>query len=158
MYTVKKVSLFNIPRLSEVSHILYLCGKDMADKYDLHHWDNSKFKTFLITVYCALKNKMYLVFDEKAPIATFQTKVIEDMLHFEKLAVSPEFSGKGVGSFCLERMEKIGKEKGCDKIGMEVYAPSRHAIEFYEHKGYKTVGEARTLKYSEYKMEKEIDI
>ena len=158
MYKVKNVGLFNIPRLAKVSHILYLCGKDMAKKYDLHHWDNSKFKTFLITVYCALKNHVYLVYDENTSIATFQIKVIEDTLHFEKLAVSPESSGKGIGSFCLESMERIGKEKGCTKIGMEVYAPSRHAIEFYEHKGYKTVGEAKTLKYSEYKMEKEIEI
>ncbi len=156
MYTVKKITFRNIFNVLKVSKILYLCGKDMAEKYDLHHWDNSKFKTLVIVGLCVLKNRIYLVFDEKNALATFQVRKCGDLLHFEKLAVSPEASGKGIGSFCLEYMEKMGKESGCRRIGMEVYSPSQHAIDFYINRGYKIIGETNTLKYTEIKMEKEV--
>lgn len=154
MYKVKKISLLNFLGQLKVNDILFDCGKDMAIKFDLHHWDNSHFKNFLIVAMCELKNTVYLVTDNEKPIATFQTKKIGKTMRFEKLASSPKNSGKGVGSFCMKEIENIAKKSGCEKVCMEVYSSSQHALDFYLHRGYKVCGETKTLKYSEVKMEK----
>lgn len=65
MYSVRKLSRCNIAKLKTVSDILYECGKDMAKKYDLHHWNNSHIKNYVIVALCALKNDIYLVYNEK---------------------------------------------------------------------------------------------
>ena len=48
MYTLKKIEKLNISGVHKVASILNACGKDMALKYDLHHWDNPYLKSFLI--------------------------------------------------------------------------------------------------------------
>ena len=55
MYSVRKLKKYDAAGLIKVSDILYKCGKDMAEKYGLHHWDNSKLKnTAVVAQYPAL--------------------------------------------------------------------------------------------------------
>lgn len=156
MYSIKKIKLWNISELLKVVDILYKCGKDMAEKYNLHHWDNSRFKNFIIVVLCVLKNNIYLVFDNEKAVATFQTRKVNQSYLFQKLATLPEFSGSGIGSFCINEIEKMGKNENCNEIICEVYDKSDHAKAFYEHKGYFVYGSTETLKYKELKLKKEL--
>lgn len=156
MYQVIKLSKCNIVRLKKVSDILYECGKDMAKKYDLHHWDNSHIKNHIIVALCAMKNDIYLVYNEKTPVATFQTSKREKSLLFQKLATSPTFSGGGIGSYCMTEIERLAKEQGCSEVICEVYDKSGHAKSFYEHRGYTIYGATETLKYKELKFRKEL--
>lgn len=156
-YRIRKVSFLNISAMLTISGILYDCGKDMANNYGLHHWENGKRKSFLVAIYSSLRSSTYLVEDNnKNCVATFQTKKIEDSLHFGKLATRPEYSGKGIGSFCMNAIEQQARKSGCKKVCMEVYDKSRHALDFYIRKGYEQCGEVKTLKYSEIKMQKGI--
>lgn len=156
MYILKKVGKLDFPKLNAVARILNACGKDMANKYDLHHWDNPFIKSLIIVGLCDLKNEIYLLYDENKPVATFMTKCIGNDLHFEKLGTLPSESGKGIGSYCMNKIEEMAKDSGCRKVVMEVYEPSKHALAFYEHKGYTAVGMTDTLKYKEVKIEKRI--
>ncbi len=156
MYTVCKVRIWNLAELIKVSNILYWCGRDMATKYDLHHWDNSHFKNWFVVVLCALKNRIYLVYDKKIPIATFQTRKINQSFLLQKLATLPERAGLGIGSFCLNEIENLGKKNGCQEIICDVYDKSEQARRFYENRGYRVYGVAETLKYKEFKMKKEL--
>ncbi len=156
MYSLKRVRSLDIPKLVAAARLLYACGKDMARKYGLHHWDNPLIKTLVIVGLCDLKNNIYLVYDETKPVATFMTKCRGEDFHFEKLGTLPSEAGKGIGSYCMEKIEALAKESGCRKVVMEVYEPSQHAISFYEHKGYIAIGVTETLKYKELKMEKSI--
>lgn len=156
-YESKVVSFIHPKRIIETAKILYLCGKDMAVKNDLHHWDNSKIKTLAVVLYGLLRNKTYLVFDEKEAIATFSIKKQNKELHFNKLATVPECVGKGVGTWCMNRIEQIAKDEGCSSVSMEVYDRSHHAKEFYLHRGYVVCGEVKTRKYTEYKMLKDLE-
>lgn len=156
MYSIKKVNFWNISELFKVSDILYKCGKDMATKYNLHHWDNSRVKNLIIVALCVLKNDIFLVYNDKEAVATFQTRKVQESYLFQKLATLPEFSGSGIGSFCLNEIEKQGKNKKCSEIICEVYDKSEHAKAFYEHKGYITYGTTETLKYKELKFKKEL--
>ena len=141
-----------------VAQILYACGKDMGRKYDLHHWDNPWIKTIIIVVLSSLKNKVFVVEDNSKAVATYQTDVAHDTLYFEKLAVLPSESGKGIGSLCMRQIEEEARTKRCAKVQMDVYSKSTHAIGFYENHGYKNVGVNKTLKYDVICMEKEFII
>lgn len=154
MYTVRKISILNLLGQFKVNNILFDCGKDMAMKYNLHHWENSHFKNFIIVMLCELKNTVYLVEDKGHPIATFQIKILDKTIHFEKLACSPQYAGKGIGSYCIGYIEELAVKTKCNKVCMEVYSPSQHALDFYIHRGYKICGKTETRKYSELKMEK----
>ena len=89
-------------------------------------------------------------------IATFQTKTQNDALHFSKLAVLPSSSSRGVGSCCIGEIEAMAKTCGLSKLKCEVYDKSLHAYAFYEKRGFVTVGELNTLKYSEFILEKRL--
>ena len=154
MYEIKEIGLFNILGQLKVNHILFECGKDMAKRHNLHHWDNSHFKNFIIVVLCELKNKVYLLEEDGKPTATFQIKRVGDVMRFEKLACSPKYSRKGIGSYCMGVIEAFAKDSNCKKVCMEVYSQSQHALDFYIHRGYEAFGETKTMKYSEVKMEK----
>ena len=156
MYSIIRLNLWNILKLNKAVSILHKCGKDMAKRYDLHHWDNSYLKNWLIIIICALKNKIYLVTDGKSYVATFQTKKRKEMLCFQKLATDPSFSGKGVGSFCLSQIELMAAESGCTEVVCDVYDKSAHAIQFYENRGYHVYGTCETIKYKELKMKKKL--
>lgn len=136
-----------------VTNILYACGKDMAKKYDIHHWDNPWVKTLLIIVLCLRKNRVFVVKGKKIA-ATYQTRKTEDGLYFEKLAVKPEESGKGIGSFCLNQIEAEARKSGCVKVHADVYSKSQHAIQFYQRHGYTQAGRDKTLKYEVVCLEK----
>lgn len=156
MYSTVKLKKSDIAGLFKVSGILYKCGKDMAEKYNLRHWDNSNIKNLIILALCCLKNDIYIVYDEKTPVATFQTRKEEQSFLFQKLATSPEFSGGGAGTYCLTEIERLGKECGCKEVICEVYDKSEHAKSFYEHRGYTVYGAKETLKYNELKLRKEL--
>ncbi len=156
MYSVCKIKIWNIVGLIKVSNILYKCGKDMSAKYDLHHWDNSHFKNWIIVLICAMKNNIYLVYDKKKPVATFQTRKVNLSYLFQKLATLPEFAGRGIGTFCLNEIEKMGKSLNCEEIICEVYDKGEHAKLFYEHKGYIVYETTDTLKYKELKLRKKL--
>ena len=157
MYSARRVKIWNVAGLLKVSNILYKCGKDMAVQYGLHHWDNSHVKNWIIVVLCALKNQIYLVYDDKIAIATYQTRKIEQSYLFQKLATAPEFSGGGIGTFCLNQIELQARSVGCIETICEVYAESKHAKAFYQHRGYCVYGETNTLKYKELRLKKQLE-
>ena len=156
-YLVNKVSKINIFQLNKVRYILHLAGKDMSAKYGLNHWNNSFFKDCIIIILCCLKNEIYIVRNqENVIVATFQIHLINEDLCFEKLATHPLLLGKGIGSFCINEIETIAKNKKCKNVICEVFDKSQHAIDFYQNKGYSIYDTIDTLKYKEYKMKKEL--
>ena len=138
------------------TNILNACGKDMAKRYDIHHWDNPWIKTFFIVLICLAKNNVYVVEDRRI-VATYQTKKKGSILYFEKLAVMPEMSSKGIGSFCLRQIETEARENDCKKVQMDVYSKSQHAIQFYQNHRYSIIRENKTLKYEIVCLEKVLE-
>ncbi len=156
-YGIVRVGFFNPGYILRIADILYLCGKDMAEKYGLHHWDNSKFKTLLIVGLGLVKNRVYAVNDKNGTtVATFRTKRSGDSLHFGKLATRPDMSGRGIGSFCIGEIERFAVESGCRQVSMEVCSSSGNALGFYLNRGYTVSGDGKTLKYPVKKLSKRL--
>lgn len=156
MFTVCKIKKYDIVKLMKISKILYDCGKDMAQKNNLHHWNVSRLKMFLIVMLYNLDNDTYLVYDGKILKATFQVKQSDNVLAFQKLATAPQYSGGGLGTFCLQEIERIAEKRGCKEIICDVYDKNVNVKEFYEKRGYYVYDTGATRNYTILKLKKEI--
>lgn len=157
--TTKYISPFNLKQIFRVVSIWRNCGKDMATKYGIHHWDNGWIKSFMIFVIQLLKGfKTYVVCDNADTLATFQIRQSYHQLNFSKFAVNPKLNGKGIGSYCIEVMSRMALESQCNILTCEVYDKSRHALEFYLHRGFCISGEIHTIKYTEIVLTKSLTI
>lgn len=156
MKRTERVHWYSVIKICSVATILNECGRDMGKKLNLHHWDNPYLKSLFIVILCIMKNEVYIVSDGKKNIATFQVKEEKGVLRFEKLGVRPTAAGEGYGSYCIYLIENIAKKKLLKKVKMEVYDKSKHAIRFYERRGYKKISIDETLKYTELVMEKDL--
>ena len=59
-----------------------------------------------------------------------------------KLYVLQNFNGLGIGSKLIELVEEAVKRNGYHEIWFWVWKPNERAIRFYEHVGYRSIGEA----------------
>jgi len=75
---------------------------------------------------------------------TVSTKLnSNDELYFMSMAVSPAYSGLGIGTALLNAIENEAQEKRCSSIILETYAPLIDAIRLYEKNGYRRTGNQR---------------
>lgn len=56
------------------------------------------------------------------------------------LASAPRARGRGVGAALLDAAEAAARERGADRIGLEVRTDNNGAISFYEKHGYHRLG------------------
>lgn len=157
----RTISLFEFSQIWKISKILSVCGKDMFLNQGLSHWKNSLFKTFLIVIYSKLKDGSALVGifnDSGEMIATYMYNVSNSMLHFTKFAVHPKYAGQGVGSSCIKLMEDECRRLNLKALSCEVFDKSNHAITFYKNKGFSPIGKTSTLKYTEIRLTKPINV
>lgn len=137
--------------------ILRLCGLDMQERLGLNHW---------VPAYPLEKlrrdaevRQVYAVLHAKQVIATFtlgtalpasyaKIPAILQLwdtpqpraLYVNHLALLPVFQGCGLGRQCMQTIERMAAEQGCDAIRLDAY--SRHAglQIFYSKQGYRSVG------------------
>jgi len=58
-----------------------------------------------------------------------------------RLAVHPEWQGKGIGKQLLQHAEALAKSKGCTGIRLDAYSDNSNAIRMYERAGYTPIGQ-----------------
>lgn len=143
-------------------HSLLHAANEMMKQEGLYHWD-PLYPLDAIKADTANK-RVYLVTLHDEPVATYTLAVesgqawtntcTKNAIYLSKLAVLPSCSGHGVGRWCLERIEEVAANQGYDTIRLDVYDKSCRAIRFYQHKGFRVVGSARTRRFTVLKMEK----
>ncbi|MDP3277556.1 MAG: GNAT family N-acetyltransferase [Deltaproteobacteria bacterium] len=52
-------------------------------------------------------------------------------LYVEELAVSPDYQGRGIGSFIIEQLEHLARLRGCTHLVLEVAENNKNALQFY---------------------------
>ena len=154
MADIRKLGRFDAIGLMRASAILYACGRDMAGRWGLRHWDHSRLITFAITLRASLQHEVYLAEEGGRALATFQTRREGEWLNLSKLATRPGNDGRGLGSLCMAYAEQKALREGLKGVTLEVYDKSSHAIAFYTHRGYETAGTQMTRKYTVLKMKK----
>ena len=53
-----------------------------------------------------------------------------------ELIVSKDIRSKGIGHKLMDKLESYFKDKGCEYIGIDVFAYNKNAINFYAREGY----------------------
>ncbi len=56
------------------------------------------------------------------------------------IVIDPTFQGRGLGSKLLQACEAVARQRGCDRVSLEVRADNRRAIGMYERHGYRMKG------------------
>ena len=144
----------NEEEISSVYSILRACGEDMFSRLGLEHWKNP------YPVESIRKNaeerEVYLIKNGSDEVGTLQLYEENGKLVIAKLAVHPEFSGRGIGSFAMSFFEKRAIELGINTLYLDVYDKSEHAVKFYLNHGFEIKGTAPTRRFSVYLMEKKI--
>lgn len=76
--------------------------------------------------------------------------------YISNIAIYPEYRGLGIGSYLLSFIKNIAKEKGCNKLVLEVEKENLRAINVYKKFGFKIEREIilnlKDKKFSFYRM------
>jgi GNAT superfamily N-acetyltransferase len=65
----------------------------------------------------------------------FSTYTGKPGIYLEDLFVDPEYRRRGVGKALLKYLERLGRERGCDRLQWSVLKWNESAIRFYKSRG-----------------------
>ena len=74
-------------------------------------------------------------------ILNWKTNINNESLTVHRLAVCPNFQGKGIASLLMDFAETQGKENGFKSLVLDTFSENKKNIRFYEKRGYKKVGQ-----------------
>lgn len=143
--------------VESVHEILRLCGLDMQQHLGLSHWvppyPLEKLRQD------AEKRQVYAVVHAKQEIATFtlgtalpmsyqKIPAILEMwnnprpraLYINHLAILPSFQGRGLGRRCMQAIEDMATDQGCDVLRLDAYSKHTGLQSFYPKLGFRNVG------------------
>lgn len=70
-----------------------------------------------------------------------------EVCHLGMLTISPKLQAKGLGKTLLAEAERFAKEKGAERIRMNVIHLRESLIAWYERRGYRRTGEESPFPY-----------
>lgn len=152
--TIQKV----MPERVDALHaILEQCGLDMQIKFGLHHWIPA-YPLERLREDAQVKS-VYAVYDPDRIIATFTigtqapyyytASLWQDpdakALYVNHLAVLPAYQGKGIGTWCMQNVERLALTDGCSAVRLDAYDKHTTLHEFYRRLGYQERGAAHVV-------------
>lgn len=150
---ISEVTVSEIPALHQ---ILVECGLDLQKRFNLSYWvppyplekmlknannmdlyaielDSEFIGTFTIETRMPLGYLKYGNINWQNPgLSAF---------YIHRLAVLPLFQGKGIGTWCLQQIEKLAVIRNYSAVRLDAVKINRNLLKFYEKSGYKKVGE-----------------
>ena len=62
-------------------------------------------------------------------------------VYVHKLAILPTWQGKGLGSKCIQAIEKLAIDRSCYSVRLDGVKTHSNLLSFYKNRGYQPVGE-----------------
>jgi GNAT superfamily N-acetyltransferase len=142
-------------RIDDLYDIILACGEDMYRRLGLDHWrpptPKEMYREF------ATSKRVYAVHENGVAVATFTlteqapepyplelwTSARHRALYLVKLAVHPSLQGKGLGRWCMERVEQTARAEDFQALRFDALARNAPLLRFYEHLGYRRAGDMR---------------
>lgn len=82
---------------------------------------------------------------KRRPISEYQELIWSDeggeVLVIHRLAVNPEWQKQGIGRQLMDFTENYAAEKGYTSIRLDAYSGNPRALNLYERRGYRKVGQ-----------------
>ena len=148
--------------IDSIYNNLKLCSENMYKEHGLEHWipvyPTEKIKEDINSkqVYIVEYNNQivgnFILTDKMNSLWKTESKAI----YLSKLAIVPEYSGKGLGKKCMKYIENLAKNEGYENIRFDVYDKSLNTIAFYKKLGYTVTDTAKTRRFTVLLMEKRV--
>lgn len=92
------------------------------------------------------RNAIYLiVHDGNVPVAFIGAWFLEKESHVTNVGTVPKYERKGIASFLLKEIIRIGRNKGFDILTLEVRVSNKKAQNLYRMLGFKDVKVKKTI-------------
>ena len=128
--------------------VLVAAGLDMEARLGLSHWV-PPFPVDRLAEQ-ARHGGVYGVYDGDVLVATFTVSKDalseypdvafapdgEPPLHLHRIAVHPEYQGRGVGSWCMAQIENLARESGCRSVRFDAFSRNLGLLDYYRDLGY----------------------
>ena len=135
-------------RIDDVYALIERCGEDMWRRLGLDHWKPPTPKD-VFREYARTK-EVFAVHDAGELVATFTigaeapepyppsswADAAHRAIYLNKLAVAPGLQGRGLGRWCMDTVERLARERGCDAVRFDALTRNAPLLGFYDHIGY----------------------
>lgn len=74
----------------------------------------------------------------------------EDNIYIHRLAIHPDFQGKGFARQLMDFAEKYARQNGCVSVRLDTFSQNKRNQEFYAKRGYQKLGDIIFQKQSEH--------
>lgn len=143
--------------VDELHEILKKCGEDLKEKFDLGRYWNPPYPLELMRR-DAEEREVCAVRVESRTVGTFtvshrpppyydREKYMEmwsdpkgKAMYVGRLAVLPEFQGRGIGTWCIRKIEGLAWASECVAVRLEAYDKYSRLLDFYDKLGYRRRG------------------
>lgn len=135
-------------QFEEVHEIIVTCGKHMKEQYGFTHWFppdpiEEMYKHAQEKEVYAVKQK-----EQKQMIGTFTLDIHSKhgqydtlwhhpehkALYVSKLAILPDYQGKGIGPWCMKEIERIATNTYCSAVRLDALLENTQLLKFYHCK------------------------
>ncbi|MBM3290440.1 MAG: GNAT family N-acetyltransferase [Candidatus Hydrogenedentes bacterium] len=135
-------------RIDDLYALIEVCGEDMWRRLGLDHWKPPTPKD-VFREYARTK-EVFAVRDGEGLVATFTigfdppepyppsswVDAAHRAVYLNKLAVHPRAQGRGLGRRCMETVERLARERGCDTVRFDALTRNAPLLAFYDRLGY----------------------
>jgi len=144
-------------QIDDIYALIETCGEDMWQRLGLDHWRPPTPKE-VIREYARTK-ELFAVCDNANLVSTFTirfdapepypescwTDPGHRAIYLNKLAVHPSQQGRGLGRWCMEQIEHLARERGCEAVRFDALTRNAPLLAFYDHLGYRRCGDMYVL-------------
>jgi GNAT superfamily N-acetyltransferase len=154
--TIRRVST---PDVQPLHQILITCGFDLQNRFGLNHWlapiyplenmlkDAVEHEVYALTLGDNLVGTFTLETTTEVPATYLKYgNIVWQVLdvpavYLHKLAILPTWQGQGLGTWCMEAIEKLAATRGYHTVRLDAVKTHQKILSFYANRGYQQVGE-----------------
>ena len=151
--------------LSDIESILVItkaCAKAMIDK-NIYQW-NEHYPNAAAFEKDIERDELYVLIKNEVIVGTMVISTFMDEeyhaikwltptdknLYIHRLAVHPDYQGRGFAQELMDFAENLGSANGYDSIRLDTFSQNQRNQNFYERRGYKRLGNIYFPKQSEH--------
>ncbi len=146
MLTIRPTTVEDIPQIQSIANLIWpQTYAPLMKKAQLDYMMQTIYSYDAIKQQIEKKNHHYLLVYNNDTLVAFTSYELnfrnENKLMMHKLYLHPSAKGKGIGSYIINHLMGIVKEKKQESLRLQVLHCNTKAYEFYKHIGFSKTGE-----------------
>lgn len=128
---------YTIKDKEQVHRVLNTIFDKLGFKYDLFKIDNDLYR--IREIYFKEHGKFWLILIDDKIIGTIALKLDHGFYELRRFFILEEYRGKGYGNIALKYILAYAKQKGINKVRLDVHKKLKTAIYLYNKYGFKEI-------------------